>query len=285
MVGGRRPDTEKNEFKEVYVRRLCIILSSTLLSILLLVGTSGCVSGRVDKVAPPPISAYVEVPEFGGAFGIISSQQQIGLWVTGEGKTTAVPDIVLLSLGIESEARTVAEAQRNAVEAMNRVMKALRANGVAEKDIQTQRYSVSPIRRWIEDERREEIIGYRVANIVVAKIRQVDKAGSVIDAVAEAGGDLTRINNIGFTVDDPTPYYNEAREKAVKAAMAKAKQLAATANIKLGRLIYISETTPYVPPIRDYYLTKAEGAPSPSTPISPGELEFQIVIQMVYDIK
>jgi hypothetical protein len=241
------------------MKKLWLILSSVML-IVILIGAGGCVIGEGAQVSPPAISAYVAAPEF----GIIYSQQQVGLWVTGEGKATAVPDVVLLSLGIESEAKTVAEAQRNAVEAMNKVMKALKANGVAEKDIQTQRFNISPIRRWIESERREEVIGYQVTNIVVAKIRQVDKAGSIIDSVSEAAGDLTRIQSIGFTVDDPTPYYIEAREEAVKAAMAKAKQIAGVSNIKLGRLLYISEGTPSVPPIRDYYVMKAEGAaPAP----------------------
>ncbi|MBM3118365.1 MAG: DUF541 domain-containing protein [Chloroflexi bacterium] len=261
------------------MRKLCLILFSVML-----IGVGGCVVGEGAQVSPPAISAYVAAPEFGRPFGIIYSQQQVGLWVTGEGKATAVPDVVLLSLGIESEAKTVAEAQRNAVEAMNKVMRALKANGIAEKDIQTQRFNISPIRRWIESERREEVIGYQVTNIVVAKVRQVDKAGGIIDSVAEAGGDLTRIQNIGFTVDDPTPYYNEAREEAVKAAMAKAKQIAGISNIKLGRLLYVSEGTPSVPPMRDYYVMKAEGTAQAPTPISPGELEFQVTVQMVYDI-
>lgn len=265
------------------MKKSWLILSSVMLALILL-GAGGCVIGEGAQVSPPAISAYVPTPEVGGSFGIIYSQQQVGLWVTGEGKATAVPDVVLLSLGIESEAKTVSEAQRNAVEAMNKVMKVLKTNGVAEKDIQTQRFNISPIRRWIETERREEIIGYQVTNIVVAKIRQVDKAGGVIDAVAEAGGDLTRIQNIGFTVDDPTPYYDEAREKAVKTAIAKAKQVAEISSVKLGRLLYISEGSPSVPPIRDYYTMKAEGIAEAPTPISPGELEFQVTVQMVYDI-
>jgi len=266
------------------MRKVWLLLSSLIL-VAVLIGAGGCVIGGADRVSPPAISAYVEVPEFGGPFGIIYSQQQVGLWVTGEGKAMATPDVVLLSLGIESEAKTVAQAQRDVAEAMDGVMKALKSNGVAEKDIQTQRFSIYPVRKWIEDEQREIIIGYRVTNIVVAKIRQVDKAGTIIDDVAEAGGDLTRIDSIGFAVDDPTPYYKEARAKAVGDAIAKAKQMAQVADIKLGKLLYISEGTQYVPPVvvRNY-ATKAEGAAPPPTSISPGELEIRVTVQMVYDI-
>ena len=260
------------------------LLLSGLMLVVVLIGAGGCVVGEGAQVSPPTIS--VAAPELGGPFGIIYSQQQVGLWVTGEGKVMATPDIVLLSLGIEAEAKTVAQAQQDAAEAMDGVMKALKSNGVAEKDIQTQRFSIYPVRKWIEDEQREIIIGYRVTNIVVAKIRQVDKAGTIIDDVAEAGGDLARIDSIGFAVDDPSPYYKEARAKAIGDAVAKAKQMAQVADIKLGKLLYISEGTQYVSPVivRDYAM-KAEGAVSPPTPISPGELEIQVTVQMVYDIR
>jgi uncharacterized protein YggE len=250
--------------------------------VVVLIGAGGCVVGEGAQVSPPTIS--VAAPELGGPFGIIYSQQQVGLWVTGEGKVMATPDIVLLNLGIEAEASTVAQAQRDAAEAMDGVMKALRSNGVAEKDIQTQRFSIYPMRKWIEDEQREIIIGYRVTNIVVAKIRQVDKAGTIIDDVAEVGGDLTRIESIGFSIDDPTSYYKEARARAIGDAVAKAKQMADSADIKLGKLLYISESTPYVPVVRDFLL-KAEGAAPSTTPISAGELEIQVTVQMVYDIR
>jgi len=254
------------------------VLSGVIL-VMILVSAGGCVYGEGAQVTPPSIAGYVGAPV------ISSSQQQVGLWVNGEGKSKATPDLVLLSLGIEAESKTVARAQQDAAQAMDDVMKALKANGLADKDIQTQRFSILPVTQWIEDQQRQIITGYRVTNIVIAKIRQVDKVGPVIDAVAEAGGNLTRIDNIAFSIDDPTPNYNEARAKAIEDAMDKAKQMAAAANIKLGKLIYISESTPYVPPvaIRDYAM-KAEAA-APTTPISPGELEIQVNVQMVYEIQ
>lgn len=268
------------------MKKLWLSLCSLMLAVVL-VGAGGCVPAEGERESLPSISALAETVDFGEHFGVIWSQQNVGLWVTGEGKVTAVPDIALLRLGIEAEAKTVAAAQREAAEAMDKVMKALKSNGVSEKDIQTQRFSIYPVRRWIEREDREEIIGYRVTNIVVAKIKKIDKAGTVIDAVAEAGGDLARVENISFTVDDPAPYYKEAREKAVEDAMAKAKQIAEVAGINLGKPIYISEGAAYVPPIRDLYKEGAAvPAPSelPPTPISPGELEFQLTVQMVYEI-
>jgi len=233
---------------------------------ILLVGAVGC---------------YIQ----GGGPQVISvpAQQNTGIWVTGQGETTAVPDVAILSLGVEAQGDTVAEAQSQAAVAMDKVMQALQDNGIDKKDIQTQQYSIYPITQWVEDEKKEEIIGYRVTNIVVAKIRKVDKAGAVVDAVAKAGGDYIRIRGISFTVDDPTPYYEEARTKAVKDAENKAKQFANLTGVKLGKPTYISEGAVYLPSVNKAY----EGAallPATETPISPGELKITTNVQIVYAI-
>jgi uncharacterized protein YggE len=254
------------------------ILAGIILT-MILIGAGGCVYGAGPQVSPPSIAGYTSAPV------IASGQQQVGLWVNGDGKAKATPDIVLLSLGIEAESRTVAGAQKDAAQAMDAVMKVLKANGIADKDIQTQRFSITPVRTYIEEQQRSIITGYQVTNVVIAKIRQIDKAGTVIDAVAEAGGNLTRIDNIAFSIENPTPYYNEARANAIEDAMATAKQMASSAGIKLGRLIYMSESTPYVPPVAiSNFVMKAEAA-APTTPISPGELEIEVNVQMVYEIQ
>ena len=221
----------------------------------------------------------------GGGPQVISvpAQQNTGIWVTGQGETTAVPDVAILSLGVEAKGDTVAEAQSQAAVAMDKVMQALKDNGIDKKDIQTQQYSIYPITQWVEDEKKEEIIGYRVTNIVVAKIRKVDKAGAVVDAVAKAGGDYIRIRGISFTVDDPTPYYEEARTKAVKDAENKAKQFANLTGVKLGKPTYISEGAVYLPSVNKAY-ERAVSLPATETPISPGELKITTNVQIVYAI-
>lgn len=220
----------------------------------------------------------------GGQVVIPVAQQNTGIWVTGQGEAMAVPDIAELRLGVEARADTVSEAQVEASEAMNKVMEALKDNGVAEKDIQTQRFSIYPVTRWLRERDEEEIVGYRVTNIVLAKIGEVDKVGVIIDAVAEAGGDFTRIQGINFTVDDPTPYYEEARSKALEDAENKATQLADLAGVKLGKPTYISEGAIYRPEVPRYFPEIKEEMAAPPTPISPGELKITVSVQVAYEI-
>jgi uncharacterized protein YggE len=252
------------------MKRLLLISGCLLLAIAVL-GLAGC-----DTVTPPARTT---------ANSLISTQNT-GIWVSGEGKVTVVPDLAILSLGVEAQAATTGQAQSEAATAMDAVMKELGANGVDDKDIKTSQYSVYPVRRWDQQREEEILVGYRVNNSVTAKIRDVEAAGTIIDAVTRVGGDYIRIDSISFTVDDPSEYYEEAREKAIKDARAKAEQLADMAGVKLGKPTYISESGGYVP----YHTTRvsyAEAAPVPPaepTSISPGETEVTLNVQIAYSI-
>ena len=262
------------------MRKAVVILAVILVASVSLVGC-----------APAPAVVYQGgVPAAGtaiGSGGIIVSQQSVGLWVSGLGKTTGTPDVVLLTLGVESQQKTVAQAQKEAVDAMTGIMQVLKDSGIPDKDMQTSQYNIQQVTRWDEDQSTSVVVGYRVTNTVTCKIRDIARAGSIIDKAADAGGDLIRVNGINFTVDDPTPYYKIAREKAVQYAMEKAKQISQVSGTKLGRVLYVSEDASYVPPMVGNYAMKSyamdAAAPSP-TPISAGELEFQVTVSMVYEI-
>ena len=217
------------------------------------------------------------------------NNQQEGIWVTGKGKVAAVPDVALLRLGIEAQETTVAQAQSEATEAMGKVMAALIGNGVAEKDIQTQYFSIRQVTRWNDTREEEVVIGYRVRNTVNTKIRDIETVGVIIDAVALAGGDLTRIDSINFSIDDPSVYYEEARDKAMADAQAKARHLAELAGVKLGKPTYIAEgiqVPPTIYPRAEFDIIPAP-APAPvieMPPISPGETEIILTVQVAYVI-
>jgi uncharacterized protein YggE len=254
------------------MKKLWLVVIGVAL-ILAVVGISGC------------SSEGVKLNTENGELKINLNGQQEGIWVSGTGKVMAVPDVAILSLGIEAQATSVAEAKDQAAEAMADIMEVLRNEGVAEKDIQTRYFNIQRVTRWDEDKNQETVIGYRVTNTVTAKIREVAEAGNVIDAVATAGGDYTRIDSISFTVDDPSTYYQEAREKAVADAEAKAKQLAEVAGVKLGKPSYISESSSVPSPIyRQDLVEAAAEAPAPTTPITPGEMEITLTVQLAYAI-
>ena len=255
-----------------------LLATVCLALIIIIIGITGC-----ETLSPPS----TQKAEPAGA-GVLFSQQNTGIWVTGEGTVTVVPDIAILSLGVEAQSTAVAEAQGQATAAMAAMVAVLDSYEIAEKDVKTQHFSIIPVRRWSQEKEQEILIGYRVTNTITVKVREIDNTGAIIDAVARAGGDNTRINSISFTVDDPSTYQDEARGKAMANAEAKAKQLADLGNVRLGAPIYINESGGYTPVVREYFAEGAILAPLPAAappPISPGETEIRLSVQVVYGIE
>jgi uncharacterized protein YggE len=217
--------------------------------------------------------------------GNVSASQQTGIWVSGEGKVEVTPDIADLQLGVQAQAKTVSDAQNQASGAMNKVVSALSAAGIASKDIQTSYFSVQVVTRYNPDTQQNETTGYMVTNLVVVKIRNITNVGPIVDSVVAAGGDLTRINDLSFTVEDPTPYQTEARNQAMTDAQAKAVQMAQLAGVKLGRATYITESTSTPPTPQPFAISAVSGAASSPTSINAGQLEITDTVQVVYTIR
>jgi uncharacterized protein YggE len=213
-----------------------------------------------------------------------NTNQQTGISVSGQGIVYVTPDIVNLQLGIQAQAATVADAQSQAVAAMNNVLAALAANGVAKADIQTQNYSIQQTTRYDNVKQQDISTGYQVINYVNVKVRDVTKAGVILDAVTAAGGDLTRVNSVQFSLNDPTSANNQARDQAMADAKATAAQLASDAGVKLGNPLSISESE--VSPISKMYASDmAVPSASGSTTINSGELEITVSVQVTYAIQ
>ena len=187
---------------------------------------------------------------------------------TGQGSITLEPDLALVNIGVEAKARTVAEARDQAATAMAAIVAAVKAHGLTDTDIQTRSFNIWPRYDYIE--RTQVLAGYTVSNTASIKIRVLDNVGPIIDDVANAGGDATRINGISFTVEDPNPFMEDLRAAAVGDALAKAQHFADLTGVSLGSLIFIAEAGGRSPVVQDFGargLAFAEAAAPPS-PIS-----------------
>ncbi len=213
--------------------------------------------------------------------------QASGVWVGGSGLVVVVPDLALLSMGVEARATTVAQARADAAIAMTAIMDVLTGSGIQAEDIRTQFFNIQPEYTWNDIERKQELTGYRVTNSITVKVRDMENVGTLIDQVSEAGGDLTRINNISFTAENPEQYAAQARQAAVEDALAKAQQFAALTGVTLGKLLYIAETGGNIPVSRqafDQGIAFEAAALAPPTPISQGEMNITISVQAVFEI-
>lgn len=206
-----------------------------------------------------------------------------GINVSGSGSVFGEPDVAILSLGVEAEADSVGEAREQAAGSMDAMLNALRNGGVEDDDIQTSRFSVQP--RYDFQEGRQELIGFVVNNLVTVKIRSIDDTGDLIDAAVAAGGDLSRVDNLRFTIDDPTALEDEARQLAMEDAKSKADTLAEAGGVDLGSPISISESGGVLPDVfrGDFFAEAVQDAGG--TPIETGELEVQVQVQVLYALE
>lgn len=263
------------------------LLGIALASLALLAACSPAASATPAGTTPNAASGLTggDVATLAAALQVGGSNQQMGLWATGEGIVNIAPDVAVLTVGVEAQRPTVAQARNETAAAMDKLMQALKARGVAEKDIRTSQFSITPVYRYDDRTKNQVLDGYRVSNVVTTKIRNLSNAGPIIDDAVVAGGDLARVQGISFTLDNPAPQRDQARSEAVKQAVAKAKQMAADAGVTLGKVLYLSESGGFEAPQPVALRAAAPGVADSTTPISPGELQVRISVQIVYEIK
>jgi len=200
-----------------------------------------------------------------------ASEPSGGITVSGTGSVQAVPDQAQFSLGVETSGPTARDALAANSERMRRVLAALFAAGVAKGDVQTQDVSVS---RSYPDN------GYSADNSVSVTIRDLAKAGSILDAASNAGA-----NNVyGPTLSrsDQDELQAKALSDAVDNARAKARALADAAGVQLGSVTAIRESGAEPMPYFDAALAKSTRAPE--APIEPGKQEIQATVRVTFAI-
>jgi hypothetical protein len=181
------------------------------------------------------LALFVAAAEPDSAHGLAAQLRAEGLTVTGIGAVQAVPDRAEMSFGVISQGQTASQALAANDAAIRRVVAALRAAGIAAADIQTQSFSISP---RTSDE-GDEILGYTAQNTVTARLRELSRAGAVIDAAVGAGAN--QVYGPSLSRSNARELYQDALRAAVSDAHAKAEVLSAAAGVRLGAVVGIAE--------------------------------------------
>jgi uncharacterized protein YggE len=231
--------------------------------------------GSQDKLNMSPINQAT------GAF--VSDQPRIS--VRGTGVVSAKPDMANLQIGVQIQNTSLDTAQTEATTKMNSAMQQLKAAGVDEKDISTSQFNVEPVMEY-RDNQPPRVTGFRVTNILNVKLRDITKAGKVIDDLVKGGANT--VYGLSFGFSDPTALMKQAREQAMNDAKAKAGELAALGGVSLGTPILIDDGGANVPPVvMDSVATRnmAQDAGAMPVPINPGQQEIRVEVSVMYAIK
>jgi uncharacterized protein YggE len=229
--------------------------------------------GDVAVVGEPGkgAAAQISYQTGGGASGT-----RPGITVVGSGTAQAVPDVADWSFGVQSDAETASAALKAASEATRRILGALRGEGIAKEDLRTEQVSLYP--RTTDDGRA--VIGYSASSTVHATVRDLGKAGSIVDAAVEAGAN--QVYGPSLRVSDNRAQYRAAIEAALDDARARAQALATKAGVTLGGPVAIVESGGGTPgPVYDRGMAQASGA---EVPIEPGIDQISATLMVTYAI-
>jgi uncharacterized protein YggE len=210
------------------------------------------------------------------------------LTVNAEGRATRAPDVAVFTAGVASTGATAGQALSANAAAMNRVIASLERAGVAQRDIQTSNLSLNPV--YAEPRRQPDgtaeqgtprITGYQVSNQVTVKQRNLAEFGKVIDTLVAAGAN--QVNGPSFQVDNSDAATDEARTDAIRKARARADLYARAAGLRVVRLLTISESGGYAPPMPMYRMAVNQAA-AEMTPVAPGEVALNVNVVVQFEL-
>jgi uncharacterized protein YggE len=220
----------------------------------------------------------------GNPAAVTTQSSQNGITVIGMGEAVGQPDEAHITVGVETFAKVVNDATTENEATIQAILSALDKQGIALEDIQTSNYSL-----WAEqlygDNGPEGIAGYRISNQVNVTIRDIEKVGDVLTATINAGANS--IYGVTFSVADPAALEAEARETAIADARQRAESLAQLSGVELGAVQVITETFTQMPfPMMGFGGGGGDMMqPATVTSISPGQLSYQVQVQVTFAMK
>ena len=222
------------------------------------------------------------------ALGHGEAPEKAAMTVTGQGQMSLAPDTAFVTLGIETTARTVADAQRQNRAAMNKVAERLKTLQIEQERIQTASFSVSP--QYKPPPKRAdgpvgppEIIGYVVSNTVTIEVRNLDRVGPVIEESLASGAN--QFQGLHWALRDERHAKLEALKQAASKARDKAGVLSEALKVKLIRLLSANEESHVVRPVpkmaRSMMAMEGGGG---EMPVFSGEIKVDATVTLIYEM-
>jgi len=218
--------------------------------------------------------------------------------VSAQGEVVAVPDVAQFSFSVITQGGAdIASLQTQNVKKVNNAIAFVKSQGVQDKDLKTQNFSLQPryqyyacspkpLREGAEACPPPDIVGYTITQTVLVKVRDFAKVGAIVSGVVEKGANS--VSQLSFTIDNPDILESEARTQAIQKAREKAEAVARAGNFQVGRLLSIQEGGNFNYPLYKKSLDSESGGAAPAMPsptIEPGSQEVKVFVTLVYEIE
>lgn len=207
--------------------------------------------------------------------------------VSGNGESHATPDTAVITLAVTKQEKTARESLDANNKAMTSVLDALKADGIEPRDLQTSGFSIQPVYIYPQNSdgasQPPELVGYQTTNSLTIRLRDLAKAGAVIDKSVTLG--INQGGDIRFVNEDTNKVLAEARADAVKDAMEKARQLTEAAGVGIGRIIDINESSAPPMPVPVAMARMEKDSAGSAVPMAPGENSYNVTVTVTFEIK
>ena len=211
-----------------------------------------------------------------------SIQPETTLSLSAEGSVNTAPDIAFLNTGVQTRGETAQAAMQANSAAMNGVFEALAEAGVERSDMQTSNFSLQPQYDYSNrDNGQPRLTGYQASNQLTVKVRDLDNLGETMDALVSAGGNT--FSGLRFALEDDRAARNEARDIAMKEAIARAELYAAASGYELARVVTISENGGFAP--QPLAMMAEARSVDRATPIASGEVGYSVTVNVVFELR
>jgi uncharacterized protein YggE len=244
-------------------------VSHTVRPLFAAVTTVGIVAAIALLVRPEPVRAEPAAPP-----------PEAAVQVDGVGTATGTPDVLRVTVGVETTADAVGEALQGTDAAARRVLDSLRAEDVAESDVRTVTMSLYPT--YADDGQR--ITGYTARHDLEVTLRDLGRAGEVIGVLPEVGGNAVRLQGVAYALEDDAALQEQARAEAFAAARVKAEQLATLTGRELGNVVEVREQTTPSGPV-PFATADAAGGEAMSVALAPGSATVTITVQVHWSLR
>jgi uncharacterized protein len=204
-----------------------------------------------------------------------SDDPRAGITVTGSGESRRIPDRAQIMFGVQTHGATADATQTAHAAEVKRLIAALKAAGVAAKDLKTEHFDVSP--RYDVD-KVDKPEGYQANSSVTVTDQPLDRASQLSDVGVKAGADS--VSGPGLSTADPDAGYDKALERAFADARAKAEVLAKAADVSVGEVTSIVEGSQ--PSYMPMYATAELRAKDAQMPIEPGSEQVTAVVTVTF---
>ena len=243
------------------MRQFCDTRMLLLLPALAILALSGQAAAQASQGTQPPL-----------------------LTAVGDGEVRVAPDLAMVQLGVDTEAKTAAEAREQNATLVGKIIQAIKALGIPENQIRTSMFQIQPVRRWDQPNQQgmPPIVGYTVSNIITVRTETFDLVPRIIDDSVGAGAN--RVDSVSFVLRDDKTQRQTALKQAVANARANAQTMAGELKVKLVSVYSVQQGGVGVMPPSIYYRGASEAAPAP-TPILPGEVTVNASVTLSYIIR